>query len=49
MICKFGFDQAKYLKDWFHMFDTGLKDTFCDDAYELLKGELIQMIKAESV
>jgi len=49
MIGEFGFDQAKYLKDWFHLFDTGLKDTFSDDAYELLKGELIQVIKADSV
>ena len=46
MIGEFGFDQAKYLKDWFHLFDTGL---ISDDAYKLLKGELIQMSKADSV
>jgi len=48
MIEEFGFINAKYLKDWFHLFDTGLKELFGEDTSKLLKGELIQMAKAPS-
>ena len=48
MIEEFGFINAKYLKDWFHLFDTGLEDIFGEGISKLFKGELVQMIKAPS-
>ena len=48
MIEEFGFMNAKYLKEWFHLFDTGLKDIFGEETSKFLKGELVQMIKAPS-
>ena len=37
MIEEFGFINAKYLKDWFHLFDTGLKDLFGKETSKLLR------------
>jgi len=48
MIEEFGFINAKYLKDWFYLFDNGLKDIFGEEPSKLLKGELVHMIKAPS-
>ena len=48
MIEEFGFINAKNLKDWFHLFDTGLKELLGEETSKFLKGELVQMIKAPS-
>ena len=48
MIEEFGFINAKYLKDWFHLFDSGLVDIFGETGNTLVKGDLVQMIKADS-
>jgi hypothetical protein len=39
---------ARYLKDWFHLFFTGLTDTFGQYGAELLEDELKQMIRARN-
>ena len=42
----FGFVIAKYLMDWFHIFDTGLTDTFRENGCDLIWGEPIKIIKS---
>ena len=48
MVKEFGFPNAHYLRDWFHLFDTGLVDIFGEKGNTLLRGDLIKMIKADS-
>jgi len=48
MVKEFGFPNAHYLRYWFHLFDTQLVDMFGEKGNMLLRGDLIQMIKADS-
>ncbi len=48
MVHDLGFQNARYLKDWFHLFFTGLTDTFGQYGAELLEDELKQMIRARN-
>ena len=48
MVKEFGFTNARYLRDWYHLFDSGLADIFGETANTLIKGDLVQMIKADS-
>jgi len=48
MIHEFGFTNANFLTDHWHLYDSGLTQIFGKAAHELLKGHLTQMIQAES-
>ena len=48
MVIQFGFINGRYLRDWFHLFDSGLVDIFGEVPLTLLKGDLVQMIRADS-
>ena len=48
MIKEFGFQKARYLRDWYHLFNSGLSDIFGEMGNTLIKGDLVQMIKADS-
>ena len=40
MINRFGFVNAQFLTDWFHLFKTGLTDRFGESGYGVIKAEL---------
>ena len=48
MINRFGFVNAQFLTDWFHLFKTGLTDRFGESGYGVIKAELFQIIKSKS-
>ena len=48
MINRFGFVNAQFLTDWFHLFKTGLTNCFGESGCGVIKAELCQMIKAKS-
>ena len=48
MIIAFGFTNAKYITDQWHLLDSGLCKMFGKRAYVLLKGHLVRMVKATS-
>lgn len=49
MIVNFGFVNAMFHVDHFHLYDSGLVKYFGQSGYELLKGHLAKMIQAKSV
>ena len=48
MIEEFGYVNAKFIADWYHLFDSGLDKLFGKACKKLLDGHLPQLIKAES-
>lgn len=48
MIVEFGFVNATFIYDWWHLLDSGLKGMF-PTSYKLLKSHLISMVHASSV
>ena len=48
MVRDLGFPNARYLRDWYHLFNTGLQDMFGKVACGIIKHELSLMIRASS-
>ena len=48
IISQIDFPNARFILDHFHLLDSGLKKIFGKVGYDLLKGHLIQMVKAPS-
>ena len=48
MVKYFGFVVVNYLMDWFHLFDTGLTDTFGEHGCNLIQGELSQITNSQT-
>ena len=44
----FGLVNARYLRDWHHLFDTGLKDLFGAQVHTAIGDELRQMVRART-
>ena len=45
---KLGFENARFIQDHFHLYDSGLLKIFGKSGYEQLQSHLVQMIKAQS-
>ena len=48
MVIELGFVNAKFFTDQWHLLDSGLSKKFGKSGYELLKGHLVRMVKADS-
>ena len=48
MVTDFGFSNAKYVADCFHLFETGLTDRFGEYRCGIIKSQLCRMIKVKT-